>query len=199
MLLPNGTAVNLIGDNYLFQTIKGQDFRISAGCHFHVSPPMSEMVIDTIIDFLSLDGSENLLELYSGAGILTSFLSPHVASITAVELNPDANEDAAHNLDSIDNVNLYEGLVEEILPLLDIRPDVLILDPPSEGLPPTMIDEIARKQPTKMIYSSSDVATFARDSGRLTAAGFKLLEVQPIDIYPQNYQVQTVSYWKSRN
>jgi 23S rRNA (uracil1939-C5)-methyltransferase len=197
MLLPDGTAANLIGDNYLLQTINGRDFRISAGCHFHVSPPMSGKIVDTIINFLDLDGTENLLEFYSGAGILTSFLAPHVATITAVEINPDATRDAAYNLDNVDNISLYEGSVEEITPLLDIEPDVIIVDPPSAGLPPTIIDEIARRQPAKMIYSSSDVATFARDARRLIRAGFLLVEVQPIDVYPQNFQVQTVSYWNS--
>jgi 23S rRNA (uracil1939-C5)-methyltransferase len=197
MLLSNGTAANLIGDNYLLQTIKGRDFRITAGCHFHVSPLMSEKIVDTIIGFLDLEGTENLLELYSGTGILTSFLAPEVATVTAVEINPDANSDAAHNLENLNNVSLYEGLVEEITPLLDIETDVLILDPPSEGLPPTVIDEIARRRPTKMIYSSSDVATFARDARRLIRAGFDLVEVQPIDVYPQTFQVQTISFWNA--
>lgn len=196
ILLSDGTAANLIGDNFLLQTIKDRDFRISAGSHFHVSPPMSEKIIDTIIEFLDLNGTENILELYSGVGTLTAFLAPEVATITAVEMNPDANRDAVHNLDNADNISLYEGPVEEITPLLEITPEIIVVDPPSEGLPPTILDEIAKRKPVKLIYSSSDIATFARDSGRLNKAGFQLEQVQPVDVYPHHFQVQTVSLWK---
>jgi 23S rRNA (uracil1939-C5)-methyltransferase len=195
LILPDGSAANLIGDNYIVRSLKGRDFRVSAGSFFYPSPAALERVVDAILGYAALEGDEKLLELYSGVGTRTAFLAPKTTTTTAIEVNSDAVADAALNLDNLENVTLYEGLVEEILPLLDLEPDVMVVDPPPAGLPPTVIDEIAVKAPHKLIYISSDVATMARDGRRLAAKGYRLAEVQPVDMYPQNYQVLTVSCW----
>jgi 23S rRNA (uracil1939-C5)-methyltransferase len=195
LILPDGSAANLIGDNYIVRFLKGRDFRVSAGSFFYPSPAALERVVDAILGYAALEGDEKLLELYSGVGTLTAFLAPKTTTTTAIEVNSDAVADAALNLDNLENVTLYEGLVEEILPLLDLEPDVMVVDPPPAGLPPTVIDEIAVKASRKLIYISSDVATMARDGRRLAAKGYRLAEVQPVDMYPQNYQVLTVSCW----
>ena len=195
LILPDGLAANLIGDNHIVQSIKGCDFRISAGSFFYPSPTALELALDAILNYAALAGDEKLLELYSGVGTLTAFLAPKSATTTAIEVNPDAVADAAVNLYNHENVTLYEGLVEEILPLLDVEPDVMVVDPPPTGLPPTVIDEIVVKAPRKLIYISSDVAILARDGRRLAAKGYRLAEVQPVDMVPQNYQVLTISHW----
>jgi 23S rRNA (uracil1939-C5)-methyltransferase len=78
---------------------------------------------------------------------------------------------------------------------LDFQPDIMVVDPPMAGLPPTVIDEILVKAPRKLIYISSDIAILARDGRRLAAKGYRLVEVQPVDMVPQNYQVLTISCW----
>lgn len=195
LILPDGVAANLIGDNYIVRSVKGSDFRVSAGSFFYPSPIALEMALDAILDYAALAGDEKLLELYCGVGTLTAFLAPKSATTTAIEVNPDSVADAAVNLYNLENVTLYEGLVEEILPLLDVQPDIMVVDPPMAGLPPTVIDEILVKAPHKLIYISSDVAILARDGRRLAAKGYRLVEVQPVDMVPQNYQVLTISCW----
>lgn len=195
LVLPDGVAANLIGDNHIVRSVKGCDFRVSAGCFFYPSPTALELALDVILDYAALAGDEKLLELYSGVGTLTAFLAPKSATTTAIEVNPDAVADAAVNLYNLENVTLYEGLVEEILPLLEVKPDLMVVDPPPAGLPPTVIDEIVVKAPRKLVYISSDVATLARDGRRLAAKGYRPVEVQPIDMVPQNYQVLTISSW----
>jgi 23S rRNA (uracil1939-C5)-methyltransferase len=197
LLLPDGTAANLIGDNYLVQSVKGRDFRVSAGCYFPPSPAVTGQLIDTVLGCASLSGREQILELYSGVGTLTAFLAPQAAEIIAVERNEDAAADAAVNLDEFDNVSLYVGLVEEILPLLEIKPDLVIADPPSAGLGPAAVDGIVATAAPRLIYISSDVATLARDGRSLTQAGYRLVELQPIDMFPQTYRCQIVSLWQA--
>jgi 23S rRNA (uracil1939-C5)-methyltransferase len=197
LLLPDGTAANLVGDNYVVRSIKGRDFRVSAGSFFYPSVPALELMIDVILGYAGLSGSESLLELYSGVGTLTAFLAPACADIACFELNPDSVNDSAVNLHDTENISLYEGPVEEILPLISFSPDILLVDPPESGLPVAIIDEIAIKSPDKIIYVSSDIATLARDGKRLGEKAYRLITMQPIDMYPQSFQTLTVSLWHS--
>jgi 23S rRNA (uracil1939-C5)-methyltransferase len=195
LILPDGTAANLVGKNTIVRSVKGRDFRISAGSFFYSNPQATENLVKVVIDYIGLIGDETILELYNGVGTLTAFLAQNGATVVGIEVNPDAVADAAINLYNLEQVTLYEGLVEEILPLLDIQPGVLVVDPPMSGLPPTVIDDISVKQPNRVVYISSDVATLARDGKRLATKGYQLVEVQPIDMYPQSFLTLTVSLW----
>lgn len=195
LILPDGQAINLVGDNHLVQSVKGRDFRVSAGSFFYPSPPATDLLIDTVSSYASLNGASTVLELYSGVGTLTAFLAENALELTAIEENPDAVADTAVNLSSTDNVMLYEGPVEEILPHLTLKPEVIVVDPPQTGLTPEVIDKIAAMSPDRLIYVSSDMATLARDAQRLTKQGFRLIEIQPIDMYPQIYHVVVVALW----
>jgi 23S rRNA (uracil1939-C5)-methyltransferase len=195
LVLPNGTAVNLIGDSYLVQNVAGRDYRVSAGAFFHPSPAASSLAAEAVARLARLRGTESVLELFSGVGTWTAFLASEAAEVVAVEANPDAVNDAAANLDEFDNVSLYEGLAVEILPLLEVSADVIVADPPAAGLEPNVLDEIVRRRPSRFIYISSDVATLARDGRRLVSAGYRPVEIQPIDMFPQTYQIFSVSSW----
>jgi 23S rRNA (uracil1939-C5)-methyltransferase len=142
-----------------------------------------------------LTGGETVLELFSGVGTLTRFLAEKAKEVVSVEVNGDAAEDMAVNLETAENITLYQGLVEEIVPLLTLSPDVMVVDPPTSGLPVEVMDEIRRLAPDRLIYSSADLATLARDARRLTESGYKLIELQPIDMFPQTFEIHTVSLW----
>jgi 23S rRNA (uracil1939-C5)-methyltransferase len=195
LVLADGTAVNLVGENYLVQTLKGRDFRVSAGSFFYNNLGGAELVVDTVLKFAKLSGKETVLELYGGVGVLTSFLAAGAKAIVTVEADADSAEDMAVNLDTAENVTLYQGLAEEIVPMLALSPDIMVVDPPPDGLTVEVLDEIGRLSPPRLIYSSSDIATLARDGRRLTEAGYRLTDLQPIDILPQTFQVQTISLW----
>ncbi|MFZ0546396.1 MAG: TRAM domain-containing protein, partial [Candidatus Promineifilaceae bacterium] len=135
LVLADGTAVNLVGDNYLVQTVKGRDFRVSAASYFYNNHAAAEMVIDTVLEFAALSGEETVLELFGGVGVLTSFLADGAKELITIEGNGDAVEDMAVNLETAENITLYQGPVEEILPLLSLSPDLMVVDPPPSGLP----------------------------------------------------------------
>jgi 23S rRNA (uracil1939-C5)-methyltransferase len=195
IVLPDDTAVNLIGDNFTIQTVKGRDFRVSAGCHLPASAAGMEFLVETVLRYARLTGIEQVLELYSGVGILTAFLADEAAEVVAIEMNRDAVADTAVNVEA-DNVSLYEGAVEEVLPMLDSKPDVLVLHPPKEGLSREAAKWVARLRPSRIIYASSDVATFARDGRAFSRNGFRLIEIQPIDMRPQTFHVDMVGLWE---
>lgn len=195
MILPDGRAANLIGYNYLLQEIKNRPFRVSAGVFFYPNLPAVELLVDAVLKMAAVDPETPVLELYSGVGVFTAFLAERSAEVVAVEQNPDAVADAAYNLDNFNNVTLYQGAVEEILPLLEDLPTMAVVDPPPSGISPMTLDYINQSPVECLIYVSSDVATMARDGRRLREKGYALQDVQPLDMYPQTYRLVTVSRW----
>jgi 23S rRNA (uracil1939-C5)-methyltransferase len=197
LVLPDGAAANLVGDNYVVRRVGEQDFRVSAGTFFYSSPAAARVLVDTVLQLAALDGTELVIDAYCGAGMLTAFLAGQAAEVAAVEAAPDAVEDFAANLELTDNVSLYHGLVEEVLPILGLQPELLVVDPPADGLSRDMVEIIGAMKPDRLIYVGGDVATMARDARQLAQAGLQLLEVQPIDMMPQTYHTLTVSLWQS--
>ena len=76
------------------------------------------------------------------------------------------------------------------------RVDIVVLDPPRAGAGPEVIRELAALGPRRMVYVSCDPATLARDAVYLAAAGYRLVEAQPVDLFPQTFHVETVALWE---
>ncbi len=196
IVLPDKTAASLVGDNYIVQRVNGRDFRVSPGCFFQPNPAAAQNLVEAVLAYAQLSGAESVIELYSGVGMLTAFLAENAASITSVELNADAVADTAVNLSDFDNVTLYEGFAEEILPLLNIQPTLIVVDPPDGGLAATVSKTIAKIAPARLVYVSADLPSLARDGKKLAQSGYQLVEVQPVDMTPQSFQIDTVSLWQ---
>ncbi|MBK8984562.1 MAG: class I SAM-dependent RNA methyltransferase [Chloroflexi bacterium] len=195
IVLPDRTAATLVGDNYTLQSVGGRDFRVSPGCYFAPSPAMLAVTIETILRYAALTGRESVIDGYSGGGIFSAALSEQAGIVTAVEINPDAIADTVINLAHTDNVSLYEGWFEAVLPQIP-KPDVLLVHPPARGLSKDAVNVIIQQRPSRLIYVSSDIATLSRDGKYLTQAGYRLTAVQPIDTAPQTYHLDTVSLWQ---
>jgi 23S rRNA (uracil1939-C5)-methyltransferase len=194
ILLPTGEAANLIGDNVLTERCGGREWQVSAGSFFQVNPPAAEHLVRLVNELAALSGCETVLELYSGVGLFTAGLSAASSRVMGIEASPDGVADAAVNLDETDNVELYQGPVEEILPdLTDQAFDLVVLDPPRTGVEPGVIDALGEIRAPRMVYVSCDPATFARDARRLARGGYRLRKVQPVDMFPQTFHVETVS------
>lgn len=194
MLLPTGEAANLIGDHILTERCAGREWQVGAGSFFQVNPRAAESLVQLVNEFAALRGSELVLELYSGVGLFAAGLAANSDRVVGIEANPDAVADAAVNLDQTENVELYQGPVEEILPsLTDHSFDVVVLDPPRAGVEPAVIDALLKIRAPRIVYVSCDPATFARDARRLARGGYHLNKVQPVDMFPQTFHIETVS------
>ena len=110
----------------------------------------------------------------------------------------DAVADTAVNLDEFDNVTLYQGKVEDILPLLNDTYDMVVLNPPASGLSNQALKVLRQTAVPRLIYVGADVATLARDSKRLRSYGYWLEEVQPVDMAPQTFQIDLVAKWRRK-
>jgi len=152
--------------------------------------------VNHLLQHLPLTPETDLLELYCGVGLFSAFLAPQVRRLTGVEVSPAACEDFAANLDEFENVELYQASAEEVLPALELHPDILLLDPPRAGLDRRVVDSILRLQPDFIAYVSCDPSTLARDVSRLRAGGYELARATPFDLFPQTFHIETIAFFR---
>lgn len=184
----------LAGSASTIMQVRGRNFRVSAGSFFQINTTLAEKMV-AVIEELIPENSGTLLELYSGVGLFSAFIANHVNQLVAVETSPNACEDFVDNLDEFDNIDLYQGPVEEILPMLDIKPEIVLMDPPRAGVDKYVLERIIAMAPEKILYISCDPATLARDSRLLVQGGYKALKFIPFDLFCQTYHIETLSYW----
>ncbi len=194
-LNPDGSTLNLAGDDALNFTVLGKALQVSPESFFQVNLPVAEKMVEYLLSNLPIEKDLSILELYSGVGLFSVFLAEHVRDLTAIESAPSACYDFAANLDAFENVSLYEGAVEQLLPALVSElptPDLVVLDPPRSGLHPKARDAVLQLAGENIIYISCDPSTLARDLKTLCAGGYQLQDIQAFDMFPQTYHVETM-------
>jgi len=196
-LSPAG-AVVLAGSEQLTLEILGRPFLVSAASFFQVNTRVAEAMVRHILEILPLEPSSTLLDLYCGVGLFSAFLAPKVSRLVGIEISPAACRDFADNLDEYNNVELYEAPVAEVLRQVDFHPHAVLLDPPRSGIDHPALDALLAQQAKELVYISCDPATLARDARRLTAAGYRLLQVTPFDLFPQTYHIESISLWEKK-
>jgi 23S rRNA (uracil1939-C5)-methyltransferase len=191
-LSPAGPIV-MAGDDHVVMEVLGRPFFLSAGSFFQVNTPQAAAMVQYLLQQLPLKPDSTVLDVYCGVGLFSAFLAPRVGRLIGIESSPFASQDFRRtNLDEFDNVEIYEGAAEDVLPQLDIHPDIILVDPPRAGILPKALDRIIDMQPKTLAYVSCDPATLARDIKRLRRSGFELVSVQPFDMFPQTAHIETV-------
>ncbi len=195
-LTPDGDLTSLVGKDALHEQLRGRTFRISPSSFFQVNTEMAERLVDLVESHLSPRPSDVLLDAFSGVGAFGLLLASRVASVIEIEESPDALEDARANAFDLSNVQFQKGRVEDILPRLKTRIDIAVADPPRAGIASRALDALIFASPRAIAYVSCDPATLARDSRRLVDGGYRLVAVQPVDLFPQTYHIETVSHFE---
>lgn len=189
--------VVIAGSNALTIQVLGKDFHVSALSFFQVNTPMAEKMVQHLQAQLPIPDSQcTLIDLYCGVGLFSKFFAEKYAKVIGIESAPSACEDFAINLDEFDNVELYEGAAEEILPALApqlTQPTHMIVDPPRAGLDKHALDAILQINPHVIAYVSCDPSTLARDAARLIKGGYTLQHATPFDLFPQTYHIESIS------
>lgn len=196
LLLSEGIPVNLIGNNYITEVVAGRRFRISATSFFQVNTAAAEELVRLVAEYLAPVGYETLLDAYCGVGTFALTLADKVGQVIGVEEAAGAVEDARVNAGGVDNVEFIEGRVETVLPQLDRRIDLVVLDPPRQGCRPEAMTALIELAPRRIVYVSCDPATLARDARKLAEGGYQLVEVQPVDMFPQTYHIENVALFE---
>jgi 23S rRNA (uracil1939-C5)-methyltransferase len=192
----DGAITLLAGDDHYHERLAGRTYRVSAPSFFQVNTAQAERLVEVVRRYAEPQPGQSILDAYCGVGALGLSLLREGVRLVGIESSPWAVDDAAANADESEDVTLIEGAVEEVLPELDDRFDTVVLDPPRAGCAPEALEAVARAQPARIVYVSCDPATLARDVAKLSAAGYRLLEAQPVDMFPQTYHVETVVLMK---
>jgi 23S rRNA (uracil1939-C5)-methyltransferase len=189
---PAGEIV-LAGDDYVVMEILGRSFKVSTRSFFQVNTAQAEKMVKSLLEWLPVSGQTTFLDIYCGVGLFSAFFAPKVDRCIGIELSESGCEDYAVNLDEFNNVELYIGAAEKILPVLDVKAQVVIVDPPRAGIDPLALDALMEIHPEVIAYVSCDPSTLARDAARLLKAGYRLERTRPFDLFPQTFHIESIN------
>jgi len=197
-----GPETRLIeGRPYLNEIFSGLTFRIHPTTFFQVNTEQAEALLQVILEELQLNDSETVVDAYCGIGTLTLPIAQRVKGAIALEIQPEAIDQARLNaeLNHITNVTFHTGAVETLLPTLEVQPDIVLLDPPRKGCEPVVMETLRRWQPDRIVYVSCNPATLARDLKVLCESElYTLTRVQPADFFPQTTHVECAAFLHRR-
>ena len=191
--LSDGTPVTLLGSSYIHEQLAGRIYRLSAPSFFQVNTHQAETLISLVRTYLKATAGSTVVDAYCGVGTFALELARTAGQVVGIESSAAALADAAVNAEGLDNVRFVQGAVAEKLATLDVQAPLAVLDPPREGLGQEVIAALARLAAPRVVYVSCDPATLARDIKGMLAAGYALREVQPVDMFPQTYHIESVA------
>lgn len=192
---PRKPPFPLAGLPFIHERVGERTFRISSDSFFQVNTAGAEALAHLVRELLDPKGHETLLDLYCGVGLFGLSLAEDVGLVVGVDASESAMEDAAQNAGDLENIALHEGPALDVLQVLWEPVDLVVLDPPRSGAGEEVLRHLRRLNARRIAYVSCDPATLARDAGHLVDLGYRLEVVQPVDMFPQTYHIETVSLW----
>jgi 23S rRNA (uracil1939-C5)-methyltransferase len=193
-----GQTELLAGSDRFEVVLGGMRFEVSAQAFFQTNTEMAERLYQLAIEYAAPVGFERVYDLYCGIGTIGLLLSPRVAEVWGLELVPEAIADAIANAraNEIDNTHFFAGDVR--LAMRDLveragRPDVLVVDPPRAGLSQKVVRRIIEASPSRVVYVSCNPTTLAPNAAQLVEAGYELVRVRPVDMFPQTPHIECVA------
>ncbi|WP_259455691.1 23S rRNA (uracil(1939)-C(5))-methyltransferase RlmD [Bacillus sp. PK3_68] len=192
------TTKVLWGSEVIYDYIGDVKFAISARSFYQVNPVQTKVLYDKALEYADLTGNETVIDAYCGIGTISLFLAQKAKRVFGVEVVPEAIEDAKRNarLNGIENAEFAVGKAEEVITewyKQGNRADVLVVDPPRKGCDGALLETIIDMKPGKVVYVSCNPATLARDLRILEDGGYRTLDVQPVDMFPQTTHCEAVA------
>ncbi len=185
------------GRDHIFEEMEGLKFKINAKSFYQTNSEQAYQLYKVARDFAALKGDELVYDLYTGTGTIAQFVSKNAKKVIGIESVPEAIMDAKANAERnrIDNVEFYVGDMKNIFNQKFIAthgiPDVIITDPPRDGMHKDVVQQILQIAPKKVVYVSCNSATQARDL-ELMKELYTVAKVQPVDMFPQTHHVENV-------
>lgn len=193
----------LFGTGYIEERMFDCTFRIRANSFFQTNSIQTETLYRSAFDLLSPRKKDCVLDLYCGTGSISILISRYVGHVVGVELVTDAVEAARENaaINNANNVVFHHGDVKDYLKTRDAAEaefDVVIVDPPRAGLHPKVLTQVVKLRPKRILYISCNPATFARDAKQLVNHGYRLPDVQPVDMFPHTMHIELAGVFHPR-
>lgn len=170
-------------------------YRVDAAGFWQVHSHAPQVLVSAVLAAADLVAGETVLDLYSGAGLLSLPLADAVGetgSVHAVEADPRAGRNARRNAHARDQIRLHESPTEAALGALP-RADVVVLDPPRSGAGRTVMTELTARSPRRIVYVACDPAALARDLGYARASEYEVTALTGYDLFPHTHHVECVA------
>lgn len=186
------------GKDHIIEQFGEIRYRIGPKSFFQTNSSQARMLYDLAVSAADIRPDDTVYDLYTGIGSIALYIANRAGRVVGVETVPEAIEDANINaaLNGIGNVEFIAGSSERVLDREFLeqhgRPDVLITDPPRSGMHEDVTDFILEAAPRRVVYISCNPVTQARDVLRLSA-GYKLVSVQPVDMFPHTYHIESIA------
>lgn len=191
------------GNDFMFEEMEGLKFKIGPKSFYQTNSEQAYNLYKVTREFAQLSGNELVYDLYTGTGTIANFVARQAKKVIGIEYVEDAIEDAKFNSENngINNTLFYAGDMKDILTQDFInehgRPDVIITDPPRAGMHDDVIKSILFAEPERIVYVSCNPATQARDLSLLDEK-YKVMKVQPVDMFPHTHHVENVVLLQKR-
>lgn len=185
----------LYGHDYIYEELLGLRFKITTFSFFQTNSLGAEVLYSKVREYVGETRNKNIFDLYSGTGTIAQLLAPVAGKITGVEIVEEAVEAAKENaaLNGLTNCEFIAGDVLKVIDELRDKPDIIVLDPPRDGIHPKALDKIIDFGVERMIYVSCKPTSLIRDLEVLQARGYKVEKVCAVDMFPQTVHVETVA------
>lgn len=198
-IVQSDDTVILYGQDYFYEELLGLRFKISLFSFFQTNTLGAEVLYETARDFLgNLMGEgkhdKTVFDLYSGTGTIAQLLAPVAKKVIGVEIVEEAVEAARQNaeMNDLHNCEFIAGDVLKVLDEIEEKPDVIVLDPPRDGIHPKALQKIIDFQVDRLVYISCKPTSLARDLETLLDGGYRVERAVAIDQFPGNAHVETV-------
>ncbi|GAB4516572.1 MAG: 23S rRNA (uracil(1939)-C(5))-methyltransferase RlmD [Allomuricauda sp.] len=191
------------GRDHIFEEMEGLQFKINAKSFYQTNSAQAYELYKVTRDFAGLTGNELVYDLYTGTGTIAQFVAKDAKKVVGVESVPEAIADAKANAvhNQISNVEFFVGDMKNVFNDDFIaahgQPDVIITDPPRDGMHKQVVEQLLQVAPPKIVYVSCNSATQARDLA-LMKEQYQVVKVQPVDMFPQTHHVENVVLLEKR-
>lgn len=188
------------GEGVIHERIGNHTFTISAGSFFQTNTAQAEKLYTVARDFANLQKTDTVYDLYSGTGSIALFVSDKAGKVVGIESVESAVRDAERNAkhNGVTNCSFILGDLKDQLTKdtawmrSHAKPDVLIIDPPRSGMHPRAVEEIAKMGVPRIVYVSCNPATQARDLKVLCDERYRMVKIQPVDMFPHTFHIENV-------
>ena len=184
----------IYGRDYVVENIMGLCFKVSTFSFFQTNSRGAERLYEKAREYIGTTENKIIFDLYSGTGTIAQVLAPVANKVVGVEIVEEAVEAAKINSESngLNNCYFIAGDVLKVLDDLEEKPDLIVLDPPRDGIHPKALKRIIDYSVDRMVYISCKPTSLARDLEVLQASGYRVERACAVDMFAQNANVETV-------
>ncbi|MDF9823762.1 23S rRNA (uracil1939-C5)-methyltransferase [Breznakia sp. PF5-3] len=187
----------LFGSNTINESLMGYTFQIASKSFYQVNPEQTKVLYEKVLEYANITKNDTVIDLYCGVGSISLFLAKSAKQVIGIEIVEDAITNAKANakMNHINNIEFVcsdAGTYAEYMVANNITANIVVLDPPRKGCDDKTIQSVIKMHPERIVYVSCNPATLARDIEKFEQFDYKCTIVQPVDMFPHTFHVETV-------